>query len=168
VNQTFEIQARQKGIKFNIDLDPAADKVFLIDDSRLRQVLFNLVGNAIKFTHEGQVDLTVKAKPSILESTPEELLFGHDRLPPAPNVNLYDLEFAVKDTGIGIAEKDRQAIFEVFNQLSRGAGRKYEGTGLGLNISRRIVELMNGSIEVESQPGKGSTFRVKLPRVKAV
>ena len=164
LRQTFDIQARQKGIKLHIELDPVADKVFLLDDSRLRQVLFNLVGNAVKFTHEGQVELMVTATTSVVETGPSK----QDNATTEEHENYYDLLFSVKDTGIGIAENDRQAIFEIFNQLSRGAGRKYEGTGLGLNISRRIVELMNGTIEVESQLGIGSTFRVTLPHIKAI
>ena len=169
VRQTFDILARQKGLILNIEVDPAADQAYILDESRLRQVLFNLVGNAVKFTHEGQVDLLVTATPSVMktESSDKQTNPSKEETTTGPE-KYVDLHFTVRDTGIGIAENDRQAIFEVFNQLSRGAGRKYEGTGLGLNISRRIVELMNGTITVESQLGKGSTFHVTIPFIKAI
>lgn len=164
VKQTFEVQANQKGIALNIHIDSSADKVFILDESRLRQVLFNLVGNAVKFTHQGQIDIMVDARPSDSDHCASTIHAD----PLDDHASHYDLLLRVKDTGIGIAEKDHQAIFEIFNQLSVGVGRKFEGTGLGLNISRRIVTLMNGSLKVESQIDKGSTFSVKLPCLKAI
>ncbi len=150
VKQTFEPQSMQKGIALNIHLPEGPDRVFLLDESRLRQVLFNLVGNAVKFTHEGQIDIRAHVFPRASEE------------------NTFDLVFEVQDSGIGIDENDTETIFEIFTQLSRGNERKYEGTGLGLNISRRLVELMNGTLSLKSELGQGSTFTVKLPGVKAV
>ena len=150
VHKTFVTQATQKGLDLRIDVANGADKVFLLDESRVRQVLFNLVGNAVKFTDKGHIHVKASTSPS-----------------PSSNGS-WQITFEVSDTGIGIADHDQQAIFQVFNQLSRGDGRKYEGTGLGLNISRRLVELMNGRIELHSVVGQGSTFRVILPEVKAV
>jgi signal transduction histidine kinase len=150
VKQTFEPQSMQKGLALNIHLPEGPEKVFLVDESRLRQVLFNLVGNAVKFTHEGQIDIRAHVLPRKIED------------------NTFDLVFEVQDSGIGIDANDTETIFEIFTQLSRGNERKYEGTGLGLNISRRLVELMNGTLSLQSELGKGSTFTVRLPGVKAV
>lgn len=150
VQQTFAPRSQQKGLALIASISPEADRVFMLDESRLRQVLFNLVGNAVKFTHQGQIEIIANAWPEDGKN------------------NVYTLSFEVKDTGIGIAPEDTQTIFEVFTQLSRGNERKYEGTGLGLNISRRLVELMNGTISLESEPGKGSTFKVVLPGINSV
>lgn len=110
------------------------------DSVRLRQILVNLLSNAIKFTETGSVQVVLK------EISPDRLVF------------------TVKDTGIGIAEKDLKHIFEEFRQLDQTTTRKYSGTGLGLAITKSLVELMQGTIEVESQLGQGSTFRIELPR----
>lgn len=150
VQQTFAPRSQQKGLTLIASISPEADRIFMLDESRLRQVLFNLVGNAVKFTHEGQIEISVNAWPESGKS------------------NQFTLIFEVKDTGIGIAPEDTQTIFEVFTQLSHGNERKYEGTGLGLNISRRLVELMSGTISLESEPGKGSTFRVVLPDIQCI
>jgi signal transduction histidine kinase len=113
----------------------------VINDSvRLRQVLVNLLSNGIKFTEVGSVEVEVK-----------EI---------APN----RLAIAVKDTGIGIAEEELGHIFEEFRQIDQTTTRRYPGTGLGLAITKSLVELMQGTIEVESQLGQGSTFRIELPR----
>lgn len=117
----------------------------VINDSvRLRQILVNLLSNAIKFTQTGSVEIEVR------EMAPDRLAI------------------AVKDTGIGIAEAELEHIFEEFRQIDQTITRKYAGTGLGLAITKSLVELMQGTIEVESQLGQGSTFRIELPRaVKA-
>lgn len=117
----------------------------VINDSvRLRQILVNLLSNAIKFTDTGSVEVEV------WENEPEQLVF------------------AVKDTGIGIAPKDLEHIFEEFRQVDQSLTKKYPGTGLGLAITKSLVQLMEGTIMVESQLGQGSTFRMELPRtVKA-
>ncbi|HEY9637134.1 MAG TPA: ATP-binding protein [Coleofasciculaceae cyanobacterium] len=114
------------------------------DSARLRQILVNLLSNAIKFTESGSVQVDIK------EISPDRLMI------------------TIKDTGIGIAEKDLEHIFEEFRQLDQTTTRKYSGTGLGLAITKSLIELMQGTIEVESQLGQGSTFRLELPRqVKA-
>jgi PAS domain S-box-containing protein len=110
------------------------------DSTRLRQVLLNLLSNAIKFTERGEVVVRVHAEPA-----------GGDR---------YRLELAVHDTGIGIPQDRMDRLFTSFSQVDASTTRRYGGTGLGLAISRRLVELMGGAIQVESEPGVGSTFRV--------
>ena len=111
------------------------------DSFRLRQILVNLLSNAIKFTETGSVEIEVK------ETTPDRLLF------------------TVKDTGIGIAQNELEHIFEEFRQVDQNLTRRYSGTGLGLAITKSLIELMKGSITVESQPGQGSIFRIELPRL---
>src|SRR5262249_34443818 len=110
------------------------------DAGRLRQVLTNLVGNAIKFTPRGEVELEVGVAPSSL-------------------VSPVSLTFTVRDTGIGIALEKQAAIFRAFEQEDASTTRKYGGTGLGLTISAQLASLMGGGITVDSAPGRGSTFR---------
>ena len=111
-----------------------------MDQQKFKQVLYNLLSNAIKFTDDsGRVDIIATSRET-------------DR---------FDL--AVKDTGIGIKPEDFKRLFTEFEQLESGAGRRYEGTGLGLALSRRIVELQGGTIRAESEQGKGSRFTVVLP-----
>ena len=132
------VWARQKGLRFDCRVDPqVADRV-AGDPTRLRQVILNLVGNSIKFTKTGEV--TVAVEPESLEEQPETL------------------RFTVKDTGVGIPAEQQQAIFSAFTQADSSTTRKFGGTGLGLTISRRLVEMLGGRIWVESQPGQGSTF----------
>ncbi|HEV3333810.1 MAG TPA: ATP-binding protein [Bryobacteraceae bacterium] len=112
------------------------------DSQRLRQVLLNLLSNAVKFTEAGSVTVQVGA-------------LGR-------TANAVDLEFVVRDTGIGIAPQVQQAIFEPFAQADSSTTRRYGGTGLGLTISRRLIALMGGNLELESEPGRGSTFRFSV------
>ncbi|MBK8575185.1 MAG: PAS domain-containing protein [Elusimicrobia bacterium] len=115
------------------------------DPTRLRQVLVNLVGNAVKFTEKGEVAVTVRTDPSSMDG---ELIL-----------------FTVRDTGIGIPPEKLRSLFGTFTQVDSSTTRKYGGTGLGLAISKRLVEMMNGKVQVESLAGQGSTFsfRVRLP-----
>ncbi len=136
-------KAQAKDIELLYYLDGSAPIFLRGDQGRLRQVLMNLLGNAIKFTERGEVVLTVKREGG----TPE-----------APV-----LRFEVRDTGIGISAEARQKLFGVFSQADASTTRKYGGTGLGLSISKRLVELMGGSIGVESEEGRGSTFWFTLP-----
>jgi PAS domain S-box-containing protein len=133
-------RAHKKGLELVSHVQPDVPDSLLGDASRLRQVLFNLVGNAIKFTEEGEVVLRVESASGALED--EEAL----------------LSFAVSDTGIGIPREKQQMIFRAFEQEDSSTARRYGGTGLGLAIAARLVELMGGTITVESEPGHGSTF----------
>lgn len=136
--RVFALQARHKDLTFHYEIAPDAPDQLIGDPSRLRQVLINLLGNALKFTHSGGVELRV----------------GVD----SKDAGAVYLRFVVADTGIGIP-KDKQAlIFQPFSQADESMTRKYGGTGLGLTISARLVELMQGKMWVSSDPGKGSTF----------
>src|SRR5207302_6177112 len=111
------------------------------DPQRIRQVLVNLIGNAIKFTQLGEVVLGVKATPRTAENKSE-----------------LELNFTVRDSGIGISKEKQELIFNAFTQADGSTTRQYGGTGLGLTISKRLVEMMGGRIWVESEAGKGSVF----------
>jgi signal transduction histidine kinase/DNA-binding response OmpR family regulator len=130
--------ADQKGLELVYDFRPDVPDAVVGDPTRLRQVVLNLVGNAVKFTEKGEVVLKVE-----LESREEQGILVH---------------FSVRDTGIGVPADKQQAIFESFTQVDGSMTRKYGGTGLGLTISSRLTEMMGGKIYVESEVGKGSTF----------
>ncbi len=132
------IRARQKGLHFDWHVASQVADDVAGDPTRLRQVILNLVGNSIKFTSKGGVALSVE--------------------PESQDGKVATLRFTVRDTGVGISPDKQQAIFSAFTQADSSTTRKFGGTGLGLTISRRLVEMLGGRIWVESQPGKGSTF----------
>jgi PAS domain S-box-containing protein len=132
-------RAQAKGLEICCYVDERLPARVVGDAARLRQVLFNLAGNAIKFTERGGVSIVVE-----------------------PAANPDAVAFSVRDTGIGISAEDQSRIFLEFEQADSGAARKFDGTGLGLTISKRIVEGMGGAIAVKSVPGEGSTFTVTL------
>ncbi|MDR0548169.1 MAG: PAS domain-containing protein [Deltaproteobacteria bacterium] len=134
----LEVKAVEKGLDFNLILDPRAPLCLLGDPVRLGQVLSNLVSNAIKFTQSGSVTVTVKVE----ESAKERVV----------------LLFSVTDTGIGLSPEQVKLLFTPFTQADTSTTRKYGGTGLGLTISKRLVEMMNGRIWCQSQAGQGSVF----------
>jgi two-component system, sensor histidine kinase and response regulator len=136
------LRAHQKGLELIVDIDAAVPQTLRGDPGRLRQILLNLLGNAIKFTDQGEVVLRV----TIDAATPRDVV----------------LHFAISDTGVGIPVARQQSIFEAFTQADGSTTRKYGGTGLGLTISSRLVRLMGGRISVESEPGRGSTFRFSV------
>ncbi len=140
----FSLKAEEKGIKFGFYIDETIPKNLLLDQTRIRQILFNLIGNAIKFTEKGFVNINVKHQKS-------------------KNIdNCIDLIFFVEDSGIGIPENQQEQIFESFYQQSGQSIRKYGGTGLGLTITRRLVEMMGGSISLFSKQNVGSTFKISI------
>jgi signal transduction histidine kinase/CheY-like chemotaxis protein len=136
-------RAREKKIELLLDIAPGARRCFCGDAARLRQVLLNLTGNAVKFTERGHVLISIAANP--------------------PEAGRVLLCIAVDDTGIGIGASALAQLFEKFTQADASTTRKYGGTGLGLAISRELVELMGGRIGVESEPGRGSRFHFELP-----
>ncbi|MGH9352229.1 MAG: ATP-binding protein [Terriglobia bacterium] len=134
----LELQARAKGLELACEVHPGVPQVVAGDPSRLRQILINLVGNAIKFTEQGQVTVRVETE----RKDQDDCL----------------LHFVVEDTGIGIPADKQKIIFEAFSQADGSATRKYGGTGLGLTLSSRLVEMMHGRIWVESELRQGSRF----------
>ncbi|MBA0445922.1 response regulator [Stenotrophomonas maltophilia] len=139
LRETFEPMARQKGLALQIEADALAPSQLMADSQRLQQILKNLLANALKFTEHGRVSLHVRAG-------------GNGRI-----------RFEVSDSGIGIAREQLQVIFEAFRQADGSTRRRYGGTGLGLSISRDLAERMGGSIQVDSEPGRGSCFILELP-----
>ena len=135
-------RAHQKRIELASHIGPEVPTIAKGDPTRIRQVLTNLVGNALKFTETGEVVVTVAARPE----------GGRHRV-----------QFEVRDTGIGLRAEALQKLFTVFMQADQSMSRRYGGTGLGLAISKQLVELMGGSISAESQFGEGSTFRFDVP-----
>lgn len=134
----LSIPAHEKGLTMAHDVPAAAPDKLIGDPGRLRQVMINLIGNAVKFTERGQIGVEVR----VVSQADGQA----------------ELHFTVTDTGIGIAPDKRQDIFEAFRQADGSLTRRHEGSGLGLAICRRLVELMNGRIWVEGEPGKGSAF----------
>jgi two-component system, sensor histidine kinase and response regulator len=143
--QLLAVRAHERGLELLCDISPDVPPLVRGDPGRLRQVLTNLIGNAVKFTHQGEIALTVSVQRR--------------------NAGEAVVAFAVRDTGIGIPADKLDTIFEAFSQADVSTTRKYGGTGLGLAISQRIVRLMGGEIGVRSEPGKGSEFRFAVPLV---
>jgi PAS domain S-box-containing protein len=139
---TFRQQAIIKGLALDVEIDAGSDDALVGDPTRVRQVLFNLLGNALKFTERGRVSLHAGTKP-----------LGH---------GMTEVTIAVGDTGIGLSEEQRARLFQPFAQADSSTTRRFGGTGLGLSIVRRLAQLMKGDITVESQQGVGSTFKVRL------
>ncbi|HEX9963316.1 MAG TPA: response regulator [Pyrinomonadaceae bacterium] len=152
IERTFDQIAQDKGLQLVIELDEKLPRHMQTDVKRLRQVLKNLLSNAFKFTHQGQVAVQVSSAESGWS-------YDNDSLNRASSV----IAFKVSDTGIGIPEDKQQLIFEAFQQADGTKSRKYVGTGLGLSISREIARLLGGEITLESKPGEGSRFTFYLP-----
>jgi len=146
VCDTLDRLAGQKGVELTLFTDPAMPALVLGDSTRLRQVLFNLAGNAIKFSSALERPGRVAVRARTVEDG------AHDRL-----------EFEVSDNGIGMDEETLSRLFTPFSQADASTTRRYGGTGLGLSISHRLVELMGGELEVKSVLGEGSTFVLRLP-----
>jgi PAS domain S-box-containing protein len=136
--KTISLRAQEKGLELACHILPDVPDELLGDPTRLRQIVLNLIGNAIKFTSQGEVLIRVE--------TQEE------------TENAAKLHFSVSDTGVGIPSEKQSSIFEAFTQADNSTTRKYGGTGLGLSICTRLVEMMGGRIWLESEPGRGSTF----------
>lgn len=135
-------EADKKGLQLLLNIDDSIPAVMTGDGSRLQQILLNLLSNAVKFTHQGSVSLQVKLDSRLDESC--------------------QLRFTINDTGIGIHQDDLPRLFRPFSQLNHPRTRRYGGIGLGLAICRDLVRAKNGDIQVHSEPGKGSTFEVRL------
>ena len=157
IQKIFSFSLSEKNLEFILDISSSTPMGLCIDEIRVRQILVNLVGNAIKFTKKGHIKLSVWAENSHI------LKINETR-----NEEYIDLFIEVEDTGIGISKEMQKLIFEAFQQESRRKTQKLGGTGLGLTISKRLVELMNGTISVESVLNKGSKFRIIIPDVNYI
>ncbi|MEV6651881.1 HAMP domain-containing protein [Streptomyces sp. NPDC051219] len=150
VEATFRPVASERELDFRVIAGPGIPDELITDESRLRQVLRNLLSNALKFTDEGHVELRVD-------------LAGDEELPPALRGGGPALAFRVTDTGIGIPAERLETIFGAFQQGEGTTARRYGGTGLGLSISREVAQLLGGAVVAESSPGRGSRFTLYLP-----
>lgn len=151
VESTVEIMANaahKKGLEISYRVDPDSGRFAISDPTRLRQILVNLIGNAIKFTESGSVTIEVfPARPRSAENAD----------------GIREILFRIVDTGIGIPLEKQEVIFDAFSQADNSTTREFGGTGLGLTISKRLAELMSGTIKVDSAPGKGSVFTLHIP-----
>jgi CheY-like chemotaxis protein/anti-sigma regulatory factor (Ser/Thr protein kinase) len=136
------MQAAEKHLRLTVSIDPSTPPTILGDVVRIRQILVNLLGNAVKFTERGEVSISVSARLA------EE--------------GRHVISFVVRDTGPGIPEEHQARIFDSFNQVDASISRKYGGTGLGLSISKSLAEQMGGAMALESEVGVGSTFRFTI------
>ena len=149
VSRIFSRQIAEKGLALTVEVDPDLPAELLLDETRLRQVLLNLVGNAVKFTESGAIRLEAR----------------RDGPAPSNPDGPVDLLIGVADTGIGIPEAEKARIFDAFEQRSGQSEAQYGGTGLGLAITRRLVEMMGGTVTVTGREGEGSRFSIRLPSV---
>lgn len=148
VTNMIVFKARQKDLQFTVKVDEELPDVLYGDEVRVRQVVTNVLNNAVKYTHEGSVSLAVSGGKTYSEDGTETI----------------NLVFRVTDTGIGIKEENLPKLFKQFERIDLVQNNTVEGTGLGLSITRNLLQLMNGRIEVESEYGKGSTFIIYLPQ----
>jgi|WetSurMetagenome_2_1015567.scaffolds.fasta_scaffold04522_2 signal transduction histidine kinase/CheY-like chemotaxis protein len=150
--RVFSFRVAEKGLKLIQEISSVLPAAIYIDEARLRQILFNLIGNAIKFTEHGEIKLKVYAENAQIVNHPR-----------GRSEEFIDLIIEIEDTGIGISPEFQKEIFEPFTQAQ--GKKQYGGTGLGLSITRRLVGLMNGAISLQSELNRGSTFIVKIPKV---
>jgi two-component system sensor histidine kinase/response regulator len=144
--QLLSERAQEKSLELFSWIDPGVRTLLISDPFRLRQIVLNLTSNAIKFTEKGEICVRVTQE--------------------AEDKHTATLRIAVSDTGIGISEEQQKRLFEAFQQADGTTSRRFGGTGLGLTISRRLVELLGGEMGLESEVGKGSTFWFKVPFTK--
>ena len=145
VLDNLAVRAAEKGLELLHWVEEDVPPTIVVDETRLRQVLIHLIGNAVKFTREGEVEVTLRAQP------------------PEGGAGQWRIACEVRDTGIGIAAADLEKLFRPFSQVDESSTRRYGGAGLGLVISKNLVELMGGTIQIASEPGRGSTFSFSLP-----
>ncbi len=155
IKNILSIRTKKKNILFDFVIDVNLPKLIKYDETRLKQILFNLIGNAVKFTDEGFVKtvFVVDNKRFVMQED-------------SPPLELIDLTIKIHDSGIGVPKEEQKIIFQPFRQREGQSDRKYGGTGLGLNITKRLVEMMKGTITLESQVNVGSTFTVELKNIE--
>ncbi|MEM9538874.1 MAG: PAS domain S-box protein [Cyanobacteria bacterium P01_E01_bin.42] len=159
----FSAQTRQKGLEWSIDIAPNVPPFPIFDEVRLRQILFNVVGNALKFTESGHIHISLTSRQRCAEVVER----GRNELAEAsPITSFRSLEIAIEDTGIGIAPEQQDIIFEAFKQNEGQSTRKYGGTGLGLAITKRLTEMLGGEVRLQSALDRGSTFTFIFPQLQ--
>ncbi len=148
IEQVFDVEVQKKLLSFEVKIADNVPAIVMLDEARLRQILFNLIGNAVKFTHQGGILLTIDAITD--------------------GIDCVTLTFSIKDTGIGISEAYQESIFNSFVQPKHQDVAQYGGSGLGLAISKRLINLMHGELTVNSTEGRGSVFSFSLPKIDVV
>ncbi|MEA5509615.1 ATP-binding protein [Crocosphaera sp. UHCC 0190] len=151
IKNIFEQKAIQQNLFLLVEIAKEVPEWIIFDEARLRQILFNVVGNALKFTKDGYIKISVSCHQDKTDN------FSHN--------NTIELILSIEDTGIGIVEDQQNRIFEAFNQSEGQSNRNYGGTGLGLAITRRLTDILGGKVELKSQLGKGSIFSFTFPNV---
>ena len=149
LDSLFLDEIRNKGIGFEMVLDPELPDALVMDETRLMQAFINLIGNAIKFTDSGSIKISCDVENT--ENAPRSRV---------------DLTLKISDTGVGISQEHIDSIFESFNRETWQKDKQYDGTGLGLTITKQIIEMMGGTVTLESELGKGSTFTLFIPNVE--
>ena len=144
IKQIFALAVEEKNLDFIIQSHPSTSKLIFLDDTRIRQILFNLIGNAVKFTDKG----FIKLKVDVENETADQM----------------DIIFYISDSGSGIPKDKQSDVFEAF--IQNDSNGKHTGTGLGLSITKRLIEILNGTITMDSTPNKGTLFTIKLPGIK--
>ncbi|QIZ69562.1 chemotaxis protein CheB [Oxynema aestuarii] len=167
IKQIFAQRAAQKGLAVILNIADSLPRQISIDEIRLRQILFNLLGNAVKFTEEGKIEIGVRDYPVLeAENEPDEPARIEDN--GGDRDEQFGLEITIADTGIGLSPEEQTIIFDPFQQVRGNSNRKYGGTGLGLTITRRLTEMMGGQISVDSEVNKGSTFTLRFPHLRVL
>jgi signal transduction histidine kinase len=171
IEQIFSNTARQKKLLLFSDIDQKLPQILYFDEVRLRQILFNVVGNALKFTEQGFIKISL----TTTENTPDNVKKSEGLLNDSlldfsirneAAVQVVSLTLSIEDTGIGISPQDKLLIFDAFAQSNRHSNRKYSGTGLGLAITKRLTEMLGGTIDLESELNSGSIFTFNFPNVR--
>ncbi|MBN2347220.1 MAG: PAS domain S-box protein [Bacteroidales bacterium] len=152
IKHIFSLKVAEKNLDFQVQIEADVPNNILLDELRIRQILLNLVGNAVKFTEKGFINIHISIKKARYSK----------------NKKLVNLVISIKDTGIGIPKSEQKEVFDAFKQQDELNTKKYGGTGLGLTITKKLVEIMNGKITVESEPGLGSNFTVVFKKIEVV
>ena len=148
IKHLFSKKVSEKNLKYIVEVSPDSEKIVFIDEVRLRQILLNVIGNAVKFTEEGFIKVSLNTRVSREDADSTTVIID------------------IEDTGMGIPAKNRKQVFDPFEQTGKGSLAKYGGTGLGLAITKRLLKLMNGSIEIVDKKTPGTIFRVTFFDVK--
>jgi PAS domain S-box-containing protein len=168
IQSLMQVRAEEKKVRFQIDFEGKVPRTIQTDPTRLRQVLINLIGNAIKFTDGGEVRLKVSFEEDFVDGHAANCPSGSNGAVPKPSDPgeselRHVVQFAIADTGIGMSEDQIDRLFKPFSQGDSSVTRQYGGSGLGLAISQRLVRMMDGNMDLKSELGVGSTFIVRLP-----